>query len=722
MGQSFDPDQNRKLPPVAPPPRKVGVPGPPGASPPPPRPPSVPEMAVFRGLGAGSSPPSGSFRPLPPVSAPPPTRSRTLLPNVSPPPRKSLAEGSLGEGLKDSITRVHGASGGPLPIDTLRGGPPSGADAMDLAMTTPEGNKSRAAAAEPLDWDDEEESTHVFDSAAPPPPPSLSGRPMAPNSGPRLVRPSLPSQAGSRPSYAGGAPQSSHPMTQNPMAEPPGNETLRLDAIEQVNGHAPPPMFPSSPSVQQRNGSSNVAFPPPPPIPSITQAKPLIDPVRPLEQQGDVVRDQAYVKLPQGNPHSATELGLKRPAIANALPSSPPPAMLPSAGLSPSLAPSLAPPYTTAPPSDSRKWLLGAGGAVALLSIAALVAFVFMRRPGGIEVEVRDAAGVSVPRAEVFVDGRKVCDSTPCFVSDVETGRHSVRVLTPTDPDREPLVADVKSGEVAKLSVTIDASKGTLVVANDQPGVRLFVDGADRGVLPAKLTDLSAGKHEVKLSGERYKTWEKTIDVAAGESVDLGNPKLTVTKGRVLVSVKTEGARIELVRADDLSRPKALEGPFPRAVEVPIESGTWKLVAKKRGFPDFVAALDFSDGVAEKTIEVQLGKDEPEAAAAPPVEVGRPGPGPSEPSRPEPPPKGETAAAEEAPAASGSGTLNINSIPPSRVLLDGSPLGETPRTGVKVSAGKHTVTFIHPEHGKKSVVVTVGPGETKVASARLKSD
>ncbi len=66
--------------------------------------------------------------------------------------------------------------------------------------------------------------------------------------------------------------------------------------------------------------------------------------------------------------------------------------------------------------------------------------------------------------------------------------------------------------------------------------------------------------------------------------------------------------------------------------------------------------------------------------------------------------------------------LNINSIPPSRILLDGSPLGETPKTGVKVSPGKHTVTFIHPEHGKQSVVVNVGPGETKVASARLKSD
>jgi serine/threonine-protein kinase len=73
-------------------------------------------------------------------------------------------------------------------------------------------------------------------------------------------------------------------------------------------------------------------------------------------------------------------------------------------------------------------------------------------------------------------------------------------------------------------------------------------------------------------------------------------------------------------------------------------------------------------------------------------------------------------------ASSGTGTLNINSIPASRVLLDGQPMGETPRTGVQVSAGTHTVTFIHPELGKKSISVKVGAGETKAATARLRKD
>ncbi len=716
MGQSFDPDQNRKLPPVAPPPRKVGAP----SSPPSVEGGNLPEMAVFRGLAGSSSQPAGSFKTLPPVTAPPslPGRTKTLLPQVNPPPRRSSIPG---EGIVDSITRVNGGyppQGGALPIDTVRdnGGPPSG-DALDFAMTTPEGQRrapsqlSRPrAAAEPLDWDDEEESTHVFDSSRPPPPPSRP--PSGPHSGPRLVRPSLPSQQGvaAPPGWPG----------TNGYSSPPTTDTVRLDTFEaQSNGHVANGHVASAPPERTgtlRQGTpAHGGFPPPPPIPSITQARPLIEPARPMEPNPEVVRDQPFVRLPSGNPHTATELALKKPVLA--------PATFPT--FSPAL-PSALPPYAAAPASDARRWLLGAGAATALLSIVAIVAFFLMRRPGEIEIEVKDARGVSVPRAEVFVDGRKVCDSTPCNVPNVEVGRHSVRVITPDDPDRPPLVADVEAGKVARLSVTIEALTATLVVANDQAGVRLFVDGADRGTLPAKLTDLTPGKHDIKLTGERYKAWEKSIEVKEGETVDLGAPRLAVTKGRVLVTVKTEGATIELVRADSTSRPKLLEGPFPRPVEVPIESGTWKLVAKKRGLPDFVAPLDFSDGVAEKTIEVKLGKEEPEAAVASNDAAPRPNePRPIDPLKPDPvapAPAPKPEATSDTAAASGTGFLNINSIPASRVLLDGKPLGETPKMGVQVSPGTHTVTFIHAEHGKKSVSVKVGPGETKTASARLKSD
>jgi serine/threonine-protein kinase len=74
------------------------------------------------------------------------------------------------------------------------------------------------------------------------------------------------------------------------------------------------------------------------------------------------------------------------------------------------------------------------------------------------------------------------------------------------------------------------------------------------------------------------------------------------------------------------------------------------------------------------------------------------------------------AAAPAAPAApkapAGNGTLNLNSIPVSNVILDGRPLGPTPKLGVSVTPGAHTVIFVHAEHGRKAKSVNVTAGKT----------
>jgi serine/threonine-protein kinase len=60
--------------------------------------------------------------------------------------------------------------------------------------------------------------------------------------------------------------------------------------------------------------------------------------------------------------------------------------------------------------------------------------------------------------------------------------------------------------------------------------------------------------------------------------------------------------------------------------------------------------------------------------------------------------------------------LNLISSPPSTVVLDGKPLGLTPKTGISVSPGPHTLLFVHPEHGRKSRTITVSPGKTATAT------
>jgi hypothetical protein len=65
------------------------------------------------------------------------------------------------------------------------------------------------------------------------------------------------------------------------------------------------------------------------------------------------------------------------------------------------------------------------------------------------------------------------------------------------------------------------------------------------------------------------------------------------------------------------------------------------------------------------------------------------------------------------------GTIKANSIPLSDVLVDGRVVGKTP-TNVSAAPGLHTVIFIHPDYGRREVLVQVKPNQDAVAAVRFR--
>jgi serine/threonine-protein kinase len=82
-------------------------------------------------------------------------------------------------------------------------------------------------------------------------------------------------------------------------------------------------------------------------------------------------------------------------------------------------------------------------------------------------------------------------------------------------------------------------------------------------------------------------------------------------------------------------------------------------------------------------------------------------------------PKEASPEPESAPAAAAFGTLNINSIPSTTVIVNGKTLGRTPRMGLKVKPGTQSIVFIHPDKGKKQTMVDVPAGDTKTVAVRF---
>jgi serine/threonine protein kinase len=648
----------------------LGVPAPFPANPPtsvsalpPPsiKPPNLPPPGGSRSSSSPSIPavtppalPSAAgATPLPAPLPPPISKAPQTLVAAVPPPPNSIGS-QLGLGSEKEKEKEKAKATADLEEIT----PPKPTDSSTDAATTTKG------ATVNMDWEDEEESTHVFEKQK---------HAMGP-SGPRP---------------AAGTPPPAAAAELGPVSSKVGSAAALMAGSGGTAAprSVPPPAAPAAPSAPppaavHPAATTLAAVPAPPPVP-VASAQP------PLAQRG--LDENTSVRSRDGGGKLGVILG-----------------------------------------------------ALALVAVVALGVFMLMPRSGQLKIEVKAKSGKSLAKSEIFVDGQKRCDTSPCVVSELSPGPKTIKVIA---EGIEPVdtTETVDAGKEKLVVITLDdrGDKGTtpdapvasgtgFKASSSQAGVRVLVDGKERGTLPVNLTDLEPGQRKLRFEGnERLEPLEKTIEVEKGKLTDLGDIQLKVLKGRLTLELDTEGAEVVLSSTINGKKvEKKLADSVWKSPPVRIDIDTkdqWALVATKKGLEDFKREISFDDGAAEKTIRIKLsekGEAPIELSASSEPTTPAPGPGPG----PAPGPKPTATAATTAtaapkdppkdPAASGQGTLNMNSIPISKVVMNGRPLGSTPQS-VKVPPGSYTVVFIHPEKGKQSRTVTVQAGKTATAAVKF---
>ncbi|HMJ52131.1 MAG TPA: protein kinase [Polyangiaceae bacterium] len=366
---------------------------------------------------------------------------------------------------------------------------------------------------------------------------------------------------------------------------------------------------------------------------------------------------------------------------------------------------------------------------VGALLAASAFAFVAMPRGGKIAVFVSGVGSRSLSAVNISVDGVQKCTASPCNL-ELDKGIHAIKASADGYTPQEQGTT-LRSGDEIALNFKLNkASEGTgFKVSGKQDGVELFIDGKEIGPLPQELKDLEPGLHKVLLKGsDRYAAEERSVTVEGDELKDLGVVALKVLRGLATFDVRTPGVKVTLVSGRD----RRQLTDFSQPVEIET-SKNWTIEATKPGYDDLRQPITFEDR-AEKVFVIALNErsgtasgtavaERPErveraerpsvaAVAAAPAPRSRP---PAEP-RPAPPPSSDD---DTGGGGGGNCTLNFNSIPVSNVLFDGRPLGGTPRLGVSAAPGTHTVIFVSPEEGKKSMTVSCKSGETKTVAARL---
>jgi serine/threonine-protein kinase len=372
-------------------------------------------------------------------------------------------------------------------------------------------------------------------------------------------------------------------------------------------------------------------------------------------------------------------------------------------------------------PSSGRKL----GIAVVLLLVAGLVGAVIMLlmpKTGTLVVNVAGPGGKALDAVQISVDGTKKCETSPCTIEEIEAGKHTIKVTAPGYAAIADKIVKVKSGDDEIVDLTLAAASGGtgVRVSAEGTGLKLFVDGQEIGPLPAEVKDLTPGEHTIKVAGnDRYEPFEKKVTVEADKLESIGPVKLKVLKGLATIQpgANADDAKVVLVSGTERRPIPSL----PIKIDITTDK-SYTLEATKKGFATYRQPITFEDGQAEKTFDVSLSSDA-EEEPAPAVAQADPGPSTTKTIKPAGKlpsflPKAP-AAEKPAAAAGGGGKLNANSIPVSKVLVDGVPQGQTPKMGMNVSAGTHTVTFVHPEHGRKSTTVNVKPGGTATAVVKF---
>lgn len=383
----------------------------------------------------------------------------------------------------------------------------------------------------------------------------------------------------------------------------------------------------------------------------------------------------------------------------------PPPARTIPPKLSPVPAPAAIPDFRPARKTGLIWGVLGA-------ALVAVLVFFLWPKTGSLIVTVAGPGGKPLDQVEVILNGEQKCSSSPCTISGLQADTYMLRASAPGYQRMADEAIAIKANSKTVRNLTLVRAMGTgIKVIAEGSGLNLYVDGKEVGPLPQELKDMEPGPHVIKVAGnDRYQEYEQTTTVEPEQMQTIGPLKLKVLKGlaKIVPGEGADGARVLLVSGSDRrALPK-----LPINLDIPTDR-PHELVASRAGYETLTLPIEFEDGEAERTFEIEMtessGGGRARAPASRTPTTRSPAVGARQPAPPVSPPP--------APAG-GSATLNINSIPVSNIILDGKPLGSTPKVGVRVPAGTHTVVFVSGAK-RKVASINVPGGQTKTVAVRF---
>jgi hypothetical protein len=144
-------------------------------------------------------------------------------------------------------------------------------------------------------------------------------------------------------------------------------------------------------------------------------------------------------------------------------------------------------------------------------------------------IPARLSVSTTPPGARVYIDDQ-FRDESPVSLDRIEPGAHRIRVEMP-GYDTDTRTVELKQADERNEEIRLNKNSGLLEITTEPPGVRVVVDGKERGVTvagaiegqsePLPVDLLAAGEHRLHFSRKGYYTSERTVLVEASKSLSL---------------------------------------------------------------------------------------------------------------------------------------------------------------------------------------------------------
>jgi hypothetical protein len=259
--------------------------------------------------------------------------------------------------------------------------------------------------------------------------------------------------------------------------------------------------------------------------------------------------------------------------------------------------------------------------------------------------------------ANVLID-EELSGLTPLTLS-LKSGHHIITIRR--GPEERMVPLEIAAGAEITQYFEFPVAATRLSVITEPPGARVVIDGEERGVSPVTVGDLTAARHSVRVTGASGSV-ERSVTTEAGMtmSVVFSLPKASsVEAGWLTVASPFEITVLE--------RAEVVGTSASSKIMIPAGRHELDLVNESLGYQD------------HRKVEIGSGK-----TAAIRVDARAP--------------------------------LSVNARPWANVMIDGTPVGQTPIGNLLLSLGTHQVVFSHPELGeRRQNVVVSARGSNRVA-------